>query len=357
MCKKIKYHVIVPMLLLLSWAGGLKAQQVEYIAEIDTNYIMIGDQIHLRMKVKADPDVTVTFPYFRDTLIKGVEIISGPRRDSIPEKDGRVLYQESYLITAFDTGVYVIPELPIRIEKQDYANVLRTEPLHLIVNTFVVEDEKGNYDIYMPVDAPWTFSEILPYLLWGLLGLVVIAGIVLLIIRIRSRKPLFVTEKPPVPPYVLVIQALDGIKEEKPWQYGKTKEYYTQLTEALRVYMEGELDVPAMEQTSYEILQALEQVEEVQSEDRRKLAGLLETADLVKFAKASPLSDENAHNLDVAYTFVNHTNEAVEKNKAIEHARIAREMEEQKAREQAEREDAEKMASEKADTPSGSDPE
>ena len=61
------------ILLLLVWLFGLgiaKAQNVEYTAEVDTNYIMIGDQIHFRMKVLAEPGVKVNFPDFRDTFIK-----------------------------------------------------------------------------------------------------------------------------------------------------------------------------------------------------------------------------------------------------------------------------------------------
>ena len=47
----MKGRLILLLLVLLCGVGGVKAQNVEYIAEVDTNYIMIGDQIHFRMKV------------------------------------------------------------------------------------------------------------------------------------------------------------------------------------------------------------------------------------------------------------------------------------------------------------------
>lgn len=327
----MKNKLVILIVVLLGCIAGVKAQNIEYIAELDTNYIMIGDQIHLKMKVKADPGVRVVFPLLKDTIVSGVEVISGPVRDSIREKDGRMLIQEAYLITSFDSGVYRIPPLPIQVEKESYNNVLRTDPMQLIVNTYAVDQQKGNYDIVMPIATPWTFAEILPYLLWVLLGLVILLLVWWIIKKRRANKPLFAIEKPAIPPYDLAMKALNEIKEEKLWQSGKTKEYYTQLTDAIRNYLDGELDIPAMEQTSFETMRFLEGCREVAAPLKDKLGMMFETADFVKFAKAMPLPDENARNLDIAFEFVNHTNEQVQELKE-------REKQEKESREREERE-------------------
>ena len=338
----MKNRIILFVIILLGCVSALNAQNREYSAEIDTNYIMIGDQIHFQMKVKAEPGVKVAFPQLKDTIAQGIEIISGPVRDSIMEKDGWVLVQESYVITSFDSGVFVIPPMPIEIQQESYNNTLRTDPLHLIVNTFVVDQQKGNYDIVMPLAAPWTFAEILPYLLWTLLGVVVILLIVWIIKVRKSRKSLFHHEKPAIPPYVLAMKALEEIKKEKLWQSGKTKEYYTQLTDTIRNYLDGELGIPAMEQTSFETLKALEKCEQVDAKQRDKLADMFETADFVKFAKAEPLQDENVRNLDIAYDFVQETNDTIRAEHEKE--RLEQELKEQQereAREKAEKEEKE----------------
>lgn len=83
------------------------------------------------------------------------------------------------------------------------------------------------------------------------------------------------------------MKALEEIKKEKLWQSGKTKEYYTQLTDTIRNYLDGELGISAMEQTSFETLKALEKCEQVNAKQRDKLADMFETADFVKFAKQS----------------------------------------------------------------------
>jgi hypothetical protein len=296
--------------------GAAQAQQVEYMAEVDTNYLLIGDQVHLRLKVKAEAGVKVDFPLLQDTVVRGLEILSGPLRDSTYyRREKRVLLEESYALTSFDTGVYMIPPMPIRVTREGYSTILQTDPVMLVVSTYDVDLQKGYADILPLKGAPWVFAELLSQLslvLLGLLGLAVCAGGVWLVCRMRSKVPLFSGGRPVVPPYVLAIQALDEVKESKPWQRGKTKEYYTRLTEILRAYLEGELKVPALEQTTREILQALETHEEVMAADREDLEQLLETADLVKFAKATPLPDEDVRHLNVAYGFVNHVNECVQ---------------------------------------------
>ncbi len=121
-----------------------------------------------------------------------------------------------------------------------------------------------------------------------------------------------------VPPYVVAIEKLERLKEEKLWQAGKTKEYYTRLTDAVRQYVADELQIPAMEQTSFETVQALERNTLVDARDAEKIAGLLQEADFVKFAKSTPLPEENMKNLDVAYDFLQHTNERLKSSREEE---------------------------------------
>ena len=193
----------------------------------------------------------------------------------------------------------------------------------------------------MPYDAPWTFAEILPYLLWVLLGLAIVGLIWLYWSRWRKNKPLFTPKKEEIPPYVKAIRSLDQLKEGKLWQSGKEKEYYTRLTDTVRMYLDEEFQIPAMEQTSGEILQALAGCREVERSEREHMAEMLTTADYVKFAKFTPLQDENARYLNAAYDFVNNTHQRIEaelaeqQRKEEEEKAKAKELEEAEAEKQA----------------------
>lgn len=308
---------ILLFIALFGWGTGcVSAQNIEYGAELDTTYMMIGDQQHLRFRVKSDNALFVRFPLLKDTLTKGVEIIAGPVRDSLREKDGKWLFQESYVITVFDTGVYVVPSYAITIENEDYNSVLRTEPLAFVVNTYKVDEQQGNYDVVAPYQTPLNFAEILPWILWIGGGLLLVALVVWYVIRRKRNKPLFAAEKKVyVPPYVVAMKELERLKGEKLWQAGKVKEYYTRLTDTVRQYVADELQIPAMEQTSFETVQALERNSFVAAGEVEKVAGMLQTADFVKFAKSTPLPDENMRNLDIAYEFLQHTNERLKSSR------------------------------------------
>ncbi len=330
----LKY--ILCSLFFLQLTGALRAQGVEYGVALDTNYMLIGDQQHLTFKVKGDAGTRILFPQLKDTIVRGVEIISGPERDSVREADGRWLWEERYVVTAFDTGVYVIPPQPVTIEGSDFNNVLRTDPVAFVVNTYEVDPQKGNYDIVMPYAVPWTFAEILPYLLWVLLGVVLILAGWWLWRRRKKNQPLFAAKKEEIPPYVRAIRSLDEIRETKLWQPGREKEYYTRLTDTVRQYIDEELDIPAMEQTSAETLQLLKACPKVENGERDQLAEMLTTADYVKFARFTPLQDENARYLDSAYGFVRRIHDRVEAE------RQAEEEKEKKRREEEEKSRAEK---------------
>lgn len=342
---------ILVCLLLLCGIGVVKAQNVEYGVALDTNYMLIGDQQHLTFEVRSDGQVKVVFPLLRDTVVKGVEIIAGPVRDSVREKDGKWLIKEKYLITAFDSGVYVIPPMPVKIENQEYNNILRTEPVAFVVNTFQVDPQKGNYDIVLPYDAPWTFAEILPYLLWTLLGLAIILLGIWYWQRRKKNRPLFVARKEEIPPYIKAIRSLDEIKGEKLWQAGYEKEFYTRLTDTVRQYLDEEFGISAMEQTSGETITALKSNRDIESKECDKLENMLTTADFVKFAKYTPLQDENARHLDVAYEFVSTThqrlqNRLAEQEKAAEEERKRREEEESRTADTDKKEESNKSYNE-----------
>ncbi len=339
---RLKY--ILLCLFLLSLTGLLKAQNLEYGVRLDTTYMLIGDQQKLRFQVKSIPGLNIRFPQLKDTVVRGVEIISGPVQDSVKQKDGSWLYESTYVITAFDTGVYVIPPMPITVEGEEYNSTLRTDPVGFAVNTYEVDPQKGNYDIVMPYAAPWTFAEILPYLLWGLLAIALIVLVWLYIARLRKNKPLFTPKKEEIPPYVMAIRSLDEIKEKKLWQAGKEKEYYTRLTDTVRMYLDGEFGIPAMEQTSGETIRELGDCNKVDTRERERLAEMLTTADFVKFARFTPLQDENSRYLETAYDFVNTTHERVqaeleEQQKEEEKKKEAQRMEEKEKGQEKEREE------------------
>ncbi|MBO7418102.1 MAG: hypothetical protein J6U14_04105, partial [Bacteroidaceae bacterium] len=118
--------------------------------------------------------------------------------------------------------------------------------------------------------------------------------------------------EPQLPPHQQAMLDIDHIKNEKVWQHELSKEYYTQLTDTLRTYIEKRFGFKALEMTTDEIVEKLERIPD--AEALQELRGLLKTADLVKFAKFIPLMNENDANLLYAVKFINETKEIEDPN-------------------------------------------
>ena len=151
-----------------------------------------------------------------------------------------------------------------------------------------------------------------------LLALLVIFAIYWFIRRFIQNKKLIPTDElePELPAHVIALEMLDAIKNEKRWERGEAKIYYTELTEVLRIYIEKRYKLNAMESTSEEILALLKNIG-INREIISSLKTLLNLSDLVKFAKWEPMLDDYLKSSSIAYSFVNETKEIIEDNQNL----------------------------------------
>lgn len=279
---------------------------INYSAQLDTNVIVIGDQINLLLSVEQPKGIHIDFPIFSDSIASGIEIVKQSPQDTISLKDGLIKVNKNFVITSFDGGVHKMNPFEFKIHSENFLNVIRTDSMMLGVKTFEVDTTKANFDIVMPIQTPIAFAEIAP---WALGGIVLVGLLVLLIIYLRKRKkdqPLFAISKPEEPAYVIALRKLDEIKEKKLWQTGKVKQFHSELTDTLRYYLDQRFNLSTLESTTEEILAAVASLEE-NKDWNSNLKEILERADLAKFAKFQPLPDENERSLKYAYKLVETT--------------------------------------------------
>jgi hypothetical protein len=161
-------------------------------------------------------------------------------------------------------------------------------------------------DIKPPMKAPINFKEALPYI-FGFWILALIAVLIWMLISRHKKKGFFFESKPQDPPHIIALRELDSLRTQKLWQSNRVKEYYVNLTEIVRKYIEKRFDIMALEMTTDEIVDAFKYNNFVDPESKNLIKDLFTLADLVKFAKAQPLPDENEVSLLNAYQFVNNT--------------------------------------------------
>ncbi len=299
--------------------------QVEVHAVLDSSSIRIGAQtkldLYLTYDAKAQKSINILWPEISDTLKKEIEVLSVTKIDTtIPNKNNPNIIQQriQLTITSFDSGAYYIAPFKFIINN-DTINPLLTEPLHLIVRTVATDTSATKLkDIKAPFDEPFNWRWYLPSPYW-LLALLAF-GIMLTILLIYLDKKKIkapIIETPKTPAYITALQALENIKHEAVWKENKTKEYYSSISETVRLYIEERFKINALELTSDEIIKVFKS-QVIDAESKNKLNQILTLSDFVKFAKQIPIETEHTITLNNAFDFVNNTTREIDVVKAEE---------------------------------------
>ena len=280
------------------------------VLTLDTSSIRIGERVQLRINATLPKATKIFWPALADTLTASVEIASKSKIDtSSTSRKEFVNYSQTLSITSFDTGFHYIP--PVTILYSYSGDTMRhelvSEGVYLKVRTVAVDTTQAIRDIKGPIQAPITFSELAPYFGVALIIVMIIALVWYYFWRKRLNKPLFpVITRPTGPPWEDALQSLDVLEEKKLWQTGKIKEYYSELTDIIRRYLQQQHGIEAMEMVTSEILESYEQAG-LKPEARTLLNNVLMQADFAKFAKAIPQNRENELSMTWSKQFINET--------------------------------------------------
>lgn len=251
----------------------------------DTTKIRIGEQINFQIEVE-NAETGVTFPELQLDLGKKIEIVEDLNIDTLKNRLVR-----KYLLTSFDSGSYTIPQQKITVWSQEYL----TDSVVIDVATVAVDTLKQNmFPIKAVQNEPYTFNDFKNYL-WWVLGALLLLALVLYFILRKKKTQEEIEAK--IPPYQLALIRLKELDDKQLWQKNKIKQYYVELTDIVRNYIERELNIPALESTTNELMETITDFNSSSSlnipdEAIEKLRLLLKDADLVKFAKYIPLAND-----------------------------------------------------------------
>ena len=282
-----------------------EAQVVEQ--RIDSLQLLIGSQTTLHLKVNAKKGQKVVMPSFKPSqqLIPGVEVVGQGDEETVGLDDDRIQVSRDYVLTSFDENVYAIPALNVKVNGKDFHG----NPLALKVLTVPVDTVHPN-QFYPPKTVqqnPFLWSEWSGIFWLSILLLVICAAIGYLLLRLKQNKPIITHFRivRRVPAHEKAMSEINAIKQHRTESQETQKEYYTQLTNTLREYIESRFGFNAMEMTSGEIIDRLHEAGDQKMIDELRV--LFRTADLVKFAKYETLVNENDSNLVNAINFIDQT--------------------------------------------------
>ncbi len=284
-CKDMAFKASI-VLLLLQCGMGFSQTTSSVSSEIDTTSIKIGEQIRFKIKVEADSTAQIVFP--EGQTFSPMEMVEAISTDTLRKLD-RVTLQKIYALTQFDSGTYTIPRQQVVINGQNFFTdsikvAVATVPVDTLTQKMYdikpfLEVEKSNYDLWKKA-------------LWILLGLVILGGLAYwFLIR---KKPLSEEEKVALlPPYDRALLELKKLENSKYIIQDEYKQYYSELTDIVRSYLEEDVHVSALESTTDQLIEKLELLKdagELKLDDDTidQFKKVLQTADLVKFAKSKP---------------------------------------------------------------------
>jgi len=292
---------LIHILLLCITGIGLAQEQVNLSLVSEKNKVLIGEtvQVHLLFQYTADIDEsTIGFPVISDSTDFGEEIeiwdIGEPRKNSNEDNMGNVIssFEQDFTLTSFDSAKVEIGPITAFIgDDSIQSNVASILFLPVAIDTTL--DFK---DIKALVEDPLTAWERIKMWFgdnWPWVTAIVLAILAtIIIIRRKKRKPEKVVYVPQIPLPVTLLEQLEAIEQEKLWQNKKNKLYYSKLTDIIWQYIEYRYNVATFEKTSNEILSKLK-LKAISEDHFILISKLFRLADMVKFAKTLPSSQEN----------------------------------------------------------------
>lgn len=284
------------------------AAQVVWESHLDTNRILIGEQTLYTLQASGLESIeNLKWPVWPDTL-QGIEVLQ-TTSDTVRENNLWRIKQQ-ILITSFDSGFVIIPPLTLQVGGQ----ARECEPQLLNVSTVALDPQQDYYDIKKPIEAPIDWWYWLTRI-WVILAIIALVFGLILWLWLRKRKAKAVAKVVDLrTPAQRAKDNLQAIKAEKLWEKQPIKSYYSRTTDVVRTYIEEEMGIAAMEMISDELLEKI--ALKIDASTFELIKKMLQTADMVKFAKMQPATEMHEAHWQRCMRFVEQTETKQQPNDA-----------------------------------------
>ncbi|MDZ7342217.1 MAG: BatD family protein [candidate division KSB1 bacterium] len=286
------------------WAAG---STVSLEAKVDRSKITIGDLIRYSIVVTYGEKVSVEMPELGANL--GAFEIRDYKDQAPTKRDGEMVQQREYIISTYDIGNYEIPPVTVRymLPNDTTRYELTTEKIAITVESVKPSQAGDIRDIKPPLEIPRDWKRMIRFAVAGLLIILIAALVFWYIRRLRQGKSLLpIREKPKRPSHEIALEELEQLLKLQLLEKGEFKAFYSRISEIIRRYIEGRYFIPALEMTTGQLIDTMQQAE-IETEAVRLVEDFLMSCDLVKFAKYIPMPAENQQAIDQAFEIVNTT--------------------------------------------------
>jgi hypothetical protein len=287
-------------LLFLLLAPTAVGQQL--LVELSQDNILVGESTILKYTVKMDAGDSIFFRNKQGEIEARMIMENGgltvdttqleiifPFQDTIVFNGVNKKWKGEYSITAWDSGLFLIPGAEILINDSTF----RFKDIMLECNLVPKDSTIGLYEIregYADIPSkPFSFSEFFRKHWWWMT--IILLALIIVYIVIRKRKLAseddYIDEDRPLSLKERTILAINALDKEELWTKDKLKEHFSELSYILRSYLTSRYQISLLEKTTYETKILLTQ-QGLNEETVETIARILSQSDMVKFAKSKP---------------------------------------------------------------------
>jgi hypothetical protein len=288
---KMKIFFLAICLSLFTASAFAQVQDVQ--ADVKPDSCTVGDDLIYTLTVWHTAGTRVAYPTAKDTVFSPFEIRSVRKISEESKGSATVVEKMEYKLAVFDTGQQTIPPVPIAFADSAHladARTLSAPTKSVYVKSVLSESKKDVTDIKPLLSLPvplWVYFAIAAGVL--ILGLVIYFGW-----KYYQKRKAIPTAPKPVPsksPYEVAAEKLKALQNKSLTTPESYKEFYTELSDITREFIETYFRIRAKEEITSEILRDMT-AGEIPALQVERVRGILEKADLVKFAKYFPSSLE-----------------------------------------------------------------
>ncbi len=247
--------------------------------------VSIGEKFRVTLEVHGPRGLKYDFP--RNISDGNIEMIQAPVQSASPDS---AVYETQLFALGSDAR---IPPIQVSYTSADGSGgVVETAPITLNPVSALDPSEKEP----VPADYAPPQPVLVARLFWvinGLAGLVLLAGLVALVRKLRlPRKVSDALITPPVSAEEEALSRLASLAGSA--QLASPKPFYIELVQILKQYLERRLEAPVLEMTSTEALGVV-RAHEWTTAHAAPIRDLINAADLAKFGGVSDASSAERH--------------------------------------------------------------
>lgn len=280
---------------------------------IDKEAPGIGENIRYEITVTAPKDTEVEFSDLAFDLGKLVSKDKDTPAGGLSVKDSGLIKKDSssvkkvtqwWTLVSYAAASYRIPKVTIRYREKGGKQwqEAQAEEKDIRIKSLLTKDSTDIRDIKGPY-AQWR-----GWVTYLVLLVLLSAGIAFFTaFNLRKKRLSAVCLSEQLSPWEEAYRRLDELKAKAYEKSGRVKDYYIELSDIVRHYLEGRFNFSAPEMTTEEFLAYIKDSEGLLYEHKNLFKEFLSSCDLVKFAKYGPSEQEIDSSFRLAKKIIDQT--------------------------------------------------